>query len=169
MNYLPAFERFLMQKAPHLANDDIANGIREYVQEIYFQDPTGCLPYKYLSEDLASDIRTKFYYPLAFLEWLFKESHPELKHTHFLITIDPSYEAATNFILHVYDEKVILLEGSWNAWSFWFDDETAFEDWVNNCLKEMESGLQTVKKIRSCSCNSEFNHKKSNAKWVRKK
>jgi hypothetical protein len=138
-----------MQKAPYLADDAIANSIRAYVQEMYFQKPHGCLPYKYIGEDLTNDIRTKFYYPLAFLEWLFKEIHPELKNTYFLITIDPSYEAATNFILHTY-EKVILLEGSWNAWSFWFDDEAAFGDWVNDCLKEMELGLQIVEKVKLC-------------------
>lgn len=155
MNYLQTFEKFLFQKAPHLGGD--ANGgvktlnasnfarIQDYVQEMYLQDPEGCLPYKYLGEDIINDIRTKFYYPLAFLEWLFKKIHPELKHSTLLITIDASYEDATNFVLHLYDEKVVLIEGSWNSWSFWFEDSAEFEDWVNSCLEEMELGLQQLK------------------------
>ncbi len=160
MSYLQAFESFLIQEAPHLAGNAFIGtkklrvpnfgGIQEYVQEMYFQDPNGCLPFKYLREDVINDIRTKFYYPLAFLEWLFKKIHPKLKHATLLITIDPSYEAATNYIMHLYDDKVILLEGSWNAWNFWFEDEAEFEDWVNSCLEEMESGLQNVEKVRAC-------------------
>jgi hypothetical protein len=160
MSHLQAFEKFLIQKAPHLVDYAIVGkrtlrisifaGIQRYVQEMYFQDPNGCLPYKYLGQDITNDIRTKFYYPLAFLEWLFKKIHPELVHATLLITIDPSYETSTHFILHLYDEKIVLLEGSWKAWNFWFEDEAEFEDWVNSCLEEMESGLQTVKKVKKC-------------------
>ena len=159
MSYLQAFEKFLMQEAPHLAGDATIGtkklwvpnfgGIQKYVQEMYFQNPNGCLPYKYLGEDTINDIRTKFYYPLSFLEWLFKKTHPKLKHATLLITIDPSYEAATNYILHLCDDKVILLEGSWNAWVFWFEDESEFEEWVDRCLEEMEFGLQNVGKVRA--------------------
>jgi hypothetical protein len=159
MSYLQAFEKFLMREAPHLAGAATIGTkkvwiphfgvIQEYVQEMYFQDPNGCLPSKYLGKEIMDDIRTKFYYPLAFLEWLFKKIHPKLKHVTLLITIDPSYEGATNYILYLSGEKVILLEGSWNAWRFWFEDEAKFEDWVNACLEDMESGLQIVEKVRA--------------------
>jgi hypothetical protein len=43
---------------------------------------------------------------------------------------------------------VILLEGSWNAWNFWFKEDAEFEDWVNGCLEEMERGLENIEKVR---------------------
>jgi|SRR5208337_4162915 len=119
--------------------------VHEYVQNMYFENPHGCVPAKYLGEDVMNDIRTKFYYPLAFLKWLFQKLHPEQKKDSVLITIDPSYECATNYIMSLFEQKATLLQGSWNAWSFWFKDEADFEDWVDDCLEEMEDCLQNKK------------------------
>ena len=152
MSYFQAFAKFLMQEVPHVAPDAAIGtkrlsipyfgAIQQYVFEMYFQNPNGCVPVMYLGADVINDINTKFYYPLAFLACLFKKTHSKLKNAKLLVTIDPSYEAPTNYILHLPDEKVILLEESWNAWSFWFKDETAFGDWVNKCLEEMECSLK---------------------------
>ena len=96
-------------------------------------------------EDVMNDIHTKFYWPLSFLKWLFQKLHPELKKDTVLITIDSSYEGATNYIMNLFEQKIVLLQGSWNAWSFWFKDEADFEEWMDNCLEEMEEGLQNKK------------------------
>jgi hypothetical protein len=113
--------------------------IHEYVQNMYFENPSGCVPTEYLGEDVMNDIHTKFYYPLAFLVWCFQKMHPELNKDSLLITIDPSYDCATNFILHLFEQKITLLQGSWNAWSFWFKSEADFEDWMDDCFEEMEN------------------------------
>ena len=97
-------------------------------------------------EDVMNDIHTKFYWPLSFLKWLFQKLHPELKKDTVLITIDSSYEGATNYIMNLFEQKIVLLQGSWNAWIFWFKDEEAdFEDWMDNCLEEIEEDLQNKK------------------------
>jgi len=84
-------------------------GIHEYVQNMYFENPNSCVPAKYLG------------------------------------TIDSSYEGATNYIMNLFEQKIVLLQGSWNAGSFWFKDEVDFEDWMDDCLEEMEGGLQNKK------------------------
>ena len=127
-----------MRKAPNLAGYSASVtkqlgahsfvGVQVYVLEMYFEDPRGCVPAKYIGEDLMENIHTKFYYPLAFLDWLFLKKHPKLKKDTLLITIDPSYESGTNYVVHLYEQKVALLQGSWNAWRFWFENEAEFED-----------------------------------------
>ena len=152
MVYRQAFEQFLIQiDAPLSIYAEISTkrlrvsqlvGIQEYVQEMYFENPSGCVPIKYLSEDLMNDIQTKFYYPLAFLRWLFVKKHPEIKKEPILITIDPSYESPTNYNITAYEQKIVLLQDLWKAWSFWFKDEIEFDDWVEGCLGEMDEGLK---------------------------
>jgi hypothetical protein len=61
MNYRQKFEGFLMQEAPHLGgcttigkklmNTSSFEGIQKYVQNMYFEDPKGCVPIKYIGED----------------------------------------------------------------------------------------------------------------------
>jgi hypothetical protein len=97
---------------------------------------------EYWVEDLMNDIHTKFYYPLSFLGWLFIKKHPKLKKETLLITIDPSYESPTNYNMTLYEQKIVLLQNLWKAWSFWFKDEKEFEYWVDECLGEMEEGLK---------------------------
>jgi hypothetical protein len=141
-----------MQEIPHLTECDsrfptrlripVFANVQEYVQDMYFVDPHGCVPAKYLGEDVMNNIHTKFYYPLAFIRWLFQKMHPKLKKDTLLITIDPSYESETNYIVHLYRQKIVLLQDSWNAWSFWFEDETEFEKWVDDCLEEGEGTIK---------------------------
>jgi hypothetical protein len=146
MNYRQKFEQFLLQEAPYLGgNPPNLECVQKYVQNMYFVEPHGCVPDKYLGEDVMNDIQTKFYFPLTFLKCLFQRLHPELEREKLLIMIDPSYESATNYIMVLFNQKKILLYGSWNAWSFWFRDEGNFEDWMDNCLKEMECGLREKK------------------------
>jgi hypothetical protein len=155
MNYRRAFELFLMQAAPDISGYSVIKtkqagahsfvGVQEYVHNMYFEDPNGCVPAEYLGEDVMNDIHTKFYYPLAFLVGFFQKIHPELKKDSMLITIDPSYECATNYIMNLFEKKITLLQGSWNAWTFWFKDEADFENWVDDCLKEIEGCLQNKK------------------------
>jgi len=42
----------------------------------------------------------------------------------------------------LYEQKIVLLQNLWNAWSFWFKDDIEFENWVDDCLEEMEEGLK---------------------------
>jgi hypothetical protein len=152
MNYRQAFVQFLIENSAPVAGHTLVetkqpgvpslDGFHEYVQNMYFENPNGCVPAKYLGEDLMNDIHTKFYYPLAFLRFLFLKKHTKLRKETLLITIDPSYESPTNYNMTLYEQKIVLLQNLWNAWSFWFKDEIEFENWVEGCLKEMEDGLK---------------------------
>lgn len=135
-----------MQEAPDLGGyPSSPEGIQKYVQNMYFEDPKGCVPVKYIGEDLMNDIHTKFYYPLSFIRWLFVKKHPKLKKETILITIDPSYESSTDYNMTLYEQKIVLLQSLWKAWSFWFKDEMEFEHWVEDCLGEMKEGFQKSK------------------------
>jgi len=58
MNYRQKFKGFLMQEAPYLGECAMISekmmtipsfeGIHEYVQNMYFENPNGCVPAKYL-------------------------------------------------------------------------------------------------------------------------
>lgn len=119
---------------------------KKYVKRMYFEKPKGCVPTEYLGDDLLYDIRTKFYFPLAYLRWLFANKKPEFKNSELLITIDPSYEGATNYNVILNEQKIVLLQGSFNAWNFWFKDEKEFDCWVENCLEEMAEELKNNSK-----------------------
>jgi hypothetical protein len=143
MNYRQKFEEFLIKEASYIGGHPSSlEGMKKYVKNMYFENPHGCVPAKYLGEDLMNDIHTKFYYPLAFLGWLFIKKHPKLKKETMLITIDPSYESPTNYNMTLYEQRIVLLQNLWKAWSFWFKDEKEFEYWVDECLGEMEEGLK---------------------------
>jgi hypothetical protein len=146
MNYRRQFEKFLLQNAPFLGGEtENLKGIHNYIQKIYFEDPKGCIPDEYIGEDLMNDIQSKFYFPLAFLRLLFFSKHAAFRNETLIITIDPSYESPTNYNLILYERRIVLLQDNWAAWKFWFDNDDAFDNWINTCLTEMDEGLKMHK------------------------
>lgn len=130
-NHAEAFRRFVKEQQPSMDEEEI--------KAVWFEENDGCYPSAYISEELLSDIHTKFYYPLAYLRHLIKEKHPRYKKESLLIAVDPDYMNNTTAVLHVKD--TILLREVDRAWHYYWETDYEFNDWVATGVEIIESKL----------------------------
>ncbi|MGI8785236.1 MAG: hypothetical protein ACR2L2_16480 [Acidobacteriota bacterium] len=92
--------------------------------KMYLQDCGSCLPDEFISDDLLSDIREKFYWPA---EAVCAELEREYGAKLFIgIYVDPSYDDKTSVLLTLGDDHVLLHYES-KAWNFWWPNSGEME------------------------------------------
>jgi hypothetical protein len=100
---------------------------------MYLEEPHGCVPEDLLGEELLSDVKSKFYWPMdAVRRQLAVVLGPNRP---MFVYVDPSYEDATHAFLTLGDRE-ILAACSCDAWKFWFEDEsqmrTRLREWYKS-------------------------------------
>lgn len=89
-------------------------------RKMYLEEPDGCVPEDLIGDDLLSDIKNKYYWPVDAvrdqLEREFGRDPP------MWIYVDPSYEDSTWALLTL-DNRHILLTHCQKPWQFWFESE----------------------------------------------
>ncbi len=103
------------------------------LRDIYLSDPNGCLPDDYLSDDVMSDIISKFYWVLDAIREEFEEFIE--------VYVIPSYEDDTTYLM-IYKSKVPV-KGHSKAWNFWWETPEELMDFmyeiycsISKCLTE---------------------------------
>lgn len=124
------FREFLVD---HLGERDYAE---QYLADVYFREPEGCLPEDYLGDDLFISIRDKFWYPIRWLaDATAATTGGAVPASAIQIVIEPSYNDSTHVV--VFRGAHLLFHETWKAWRFWWQTDGEFETWANEVLHSM--------------------------------
>ncbi len=134
--------RAIMERIRHEVNDPdgpffTGDDGEDVFAALYLSERDGCIPDRFIGDDLLNDIRTMYY---AVLDGVREELRARLQLREFLsVLVDPSYEDTTEFVMMT-SEQVLLFGGS-KAWHFYWDSEEAMaeelEDWYRGAASRL--------------------------------
>ena len=124
-----------------LGDEDIrGRGKEKLMEEFFIGRLKGCVPERYLGEDVNTDISNKFY---ALFEGIRKEvERKDPKGSRIRIFLSPSYEAHTDVLLTLGDR--VVYEDHIKAWRLGWESKEDMKKDLEEIYREILSRLERV-------------------------